>query len=353
MEYRQLGQSGLRVSVLSLGTMTFGGVGVFGQIGKTDVSGAQRQIDLCLEAGVNLIDTADGYSAGMSEEIVGEAIQGRRERLLIATKVRFPTADGPNDAGLSRHHIFRACEASLRRLHTDYIDLYQVHGWDGCTPVDETLDALDALVRAGKVRYIGSSNFAGWQLMKSLSIAEQRNFHRYVSQQIHYSLVAREAEYELVPIALDQGVGIVIWSPLAGGLLTGKFRQGQDGPAGARHSGDWDEPPIRDRDTLWKIIDELLAIAAEHDVSPAQVALRYLLSKPGVCSAIIGARTDEQLVDNLAAVSLELSADAYQRLDEVSRPPLLYPYWHQARNGRDRLGEADLSLLTPFIQGGA
>src|SRR3954454_463738 len=239
MEHRQLGRSGLRVSALTLGTMTFGGRGPFANVGSTGVDGARHQIDMCLHAGVNLIDTADVYSDGLSEEIVGKTLKGRRDRVLLATKARMPMGDGPNDAGLSRHHLIRSCEASLRRLGTDYIDLYQVHEWDGVTPLEETLGALDHLVNAGKVRYIGCSNYAGWHLMKALGISERRNLERFVSQQIYYSLQARDAEYELVPVALDQGVGILVWSPLAGGLLSGKYRRGQEGPEGSRHLTDW------------------------------------------------------------------------------------------------------------------
>src|SRR3954447_10886157 len=236
MDYRQLGRSGLRVSALTLGTMTFGGRGNFANVGSTDAAGAARQIDLCLDAGINLIDTADVYSDGWSEEIVGQVLakNGRRERALVATKARMPMGDGPNDAGLSRHHVIASCEASLRRLRADHIDLYQVHEWDGHTPLEETLSALDDLVRSGKVRYVGASNYAGWQLAKALGVSERHGFERFVSQQIHYTLQAREAEYELVPAGLDQGVGIMVWSPLAGGLLSGKYRRDQDAPEGSR-----------------------------------------------------------------------------------------------------------------------
>src|ERR1700744_3048387 len=224
MEYRQLGRSGLRVSTLTLGTMTFGGRGQFAAVGSTDVEGARRQIDLCLDRGVNLIDTANVYSSGLAEEILGEALEGRRERAMLATKVRMSMGDGPNDAGLSRHHIIAECEASLRRLRADHIDLYQVHEWDGQTPLQETLEALDTLVRSGKVRYVGCSNYAGWQLMKALATSERHDYQRFISQQIHYTLQGREAEYELVPIALEEGVDLLVWSPLAGGLLSGKYR---------------------------------------------------------------------------------------------------------------------------------
>jgi len=349
MEYRQLGHSGLRVSALTLGTMTFGGRDKFASVGSTDVEGGTRQVDMCLDAGVNLIDTADVYSAGLSEEIVGRTIRGRRDRVLLATKARMPMGEGPNDAGLSRHHLIRSCEASLRRLGVDHIDLYQVHEWDGATPLEETLDALDHLVRSGKVRYVGCSNYAGWHLMKALGISERRGLQRFVSQQIYYSLQARDAEYELVPVALDQHVGILVWSPLAGGLLSGKYRRGDQGPEGSRHLTDWNEPPVRDEDQLYDVIDAVVEIAEEHGASPAQVALAWLLGRPGVASVVIGARTDEQLADNLGAADLELGAEERARLDAVSAPPLLYPYWHQAKTANDRLGEADLTLLGAHI----
>src|SRR5215218_1752738 len=303
MDYRQLGSSGLRVSALTLGTMTFGGRDNFANVGSTDVAGAKRQIDLCLDAGVNLIDTADVYSSGLSEEILGEAIAGKRDRVLLATKARMPMGDGPNDAGLSRHHLIASCEASLRRLRTDHIDLYQVHEWDGVTPLEETLEALDHLVESGKVRYVGCSNYAGWQLMKALGISERRGLQRFASQQIYYSLQARDAEYELVPIAIDQGVGILVWSPLAGGLLSGKYRRGQEGPAGARHLTDWNEPPVRDADQLYDTVDALVEIAGGHGVSAAQVALAWLLGRPGVSSLVVGARTAEQLAPTISELT--------------------------------------------------
>jgi aryl-alcohol dehydrogenase-like predicted oxidoreductase len=349
MEYRQLGRSGLRVSALTLGTMTFGGRDKFANVGSTDVEGATRQVDMCLDAGINLIDTADVYSDGLSEEIVGRTLRGRRDRVLLATKARMPMGDGPNDAGLSRHHLIRSCEASLRRLGTDHIDLYQVHEWDGATPLEETLDALDHLVNSGKVRYIGCSNYAGWHVMKALGVSERRGLQRFVSQQIYYSLQARDAEYELVPVSLDQGLGILVWSPLAGGLLSGKYRRDQEGPEGSRQLTDWNEPPVRDQEALYDIVDALVEIADGHDVSPAQVALAWLLGRPGVASVIVGARTDEQLADNLGAADLVLGDEERSRLDELSAPPLLYPYWHQAKTANDRLGEADLTLLGAHV----
>ena len=345
MEYRQLGRSGLRVSTLTLGTMGFGGRGWAAAVGDLDVQAARRQIDMARDAGVNLIDTADVYSEGLSEQIVGEALGGSRDDVLIATKVRMPMGDGPNDAGLSRHHIVRGAEASLHRLGTDHIDLYQVHEWDGQTPLDETLSALDSLVQSGKVRYIGASNYAAWQLMKALAVSEREHYERFVSQQIYYSLQAREAENELAPVSVDQGLGILVWSPLAGGLLSGKYRRGAEAPAGSRHLGEWSEPPVYDQDKLYDTVEVLVAIAGDRGVSAAQVALAYTMAKPGVTSLIVGARTEEQLADNLAAAQLSLSAEEMGRLDDVSADPLPYPFWHQAKTSGDRLSPADLTLL--------
>src|SRR4051794_23697456 len=346
MDYRQLGRSGLRVSALTLGTMTFGGRGNFANVGSTDAAGAARQIDMCLDAAVNLIDTADVSSDGLSEEIVGEVLDanGRRDRALIATKARMPMGDGPNDAGLSRHHIIHGCEASLRRLRTDHIDLYQVHEWDGQTPLEESLDALDLLVRDGKIRYVGVSNFAGWQLMKALGTSDRTGLPRFVSEQIYYSLQARDAEYELIPAAVDQGLGVLVWSPLAGGLLSGKYRRGQEPPAGSRQLTEWDEPPVHDQEKLFDTVAVLASIGGSHGVSAAQVALAWLLGRPAVTSVIVGARTTGQLADNLGAADLLLGDEERRRLDEVSLPPLLYPYWHQAKTARDRLSPADLAL---------
>ena len=330
MEYRTLGKSGLRVSVLTMGTMTFGGRGGFAQVGSTDVDQARRQVDMCLDAGINLIDTADVYSGGLAEDILGEVLRGRRDDVLVATKVRMTMGRGPNDAGLSKHHVITGCEASLRRLGTDHIDLYQVHEWDGQTPLGETLEALGLLVSAGKVRYVGASNYASWQLMKALGTSERLGLPRFVSQQIYYSLQGREAEYELIPLAVDQGLGVLVWSPLAGGLLSGKYRRGQQPPEGSRGLTDWNEPPVYDPDGLYDIIEVLVKIAEQRGVSAAQVALAYTLAKPAVTSLVIGARTDEQLADNLAAADLTLSDDERSQLDAASTPPLLYPYWLQA-----------------------
>ena len=349
MQYRQLGNSGVNVSVLTMGALTFGASGVFAKVGTTDLTDATRQVDRALDAGVNMLDTADAYSGGASEEIVGQVLKGRWDRVLVATKVRMPTGPGPNDRGLSRHHLINACEASLRRLGTDHIDLYQLHGWDGLTPAGETLSALDDLVRAGKIRYLGCSNYSGWHLMKSLATADRLGLTRFVSQQIHYSLQAREAEYELIPAAVDQGVGVLVWSPLAGGLLSGKYRRGEAAPEGSRRFAGWTEPPVRDEQQLYDVIDVLVDIAAERGATPAQVALSWLLGKPGVTSLVFGARTEEQLADNLGAADLVLAEDERARLDEVSAAPLIYPYWHQAKLVADRLSAADRALLGQYI----
>lgn len=352
MEYRQLGRSGLRVSVLTLGTMTFGGRGPFSKVGATDVVGARRQIDMCIDAGVNLIDTANLYSRGLSEEIIGDVLQGRRDQIFIATKARLPMGDGPNDAGLSRYHLIAECENSLRRLRTDHIDIYFTHHWDGQTSLDETLEAMDGLLRSGKVRYLGASNYSGWHLMKALAVSDRRNFERFAVQQIHYSLQAREAEYELIPIAADQGLGVMVWSPLAGGLLTGKYRRGQPTPEGRQLNG-FNEPPVRSEEHLYAIVDALVDIAGTRNVSASQVALAWSLGRPTITSLVIGARTDAQLADNLKAASLMLTAEERERLDAISAPPLIYPYWHQLMIAKDRLSPADLTLLQPHVTGPA
>jgi aryl-alcohol dehydrogenase-like predicted oxidoreductase len=353
MEYRQLGRSGLRISTLTMGTMSFGGSGPFANVGSTDLQGARRQLAMCRERGINLVDTADVYSNGQSEEIVGETLAGARDDWLVATKVRFPMGPGPNDAGLSRHHIIRGAEASLRRLRTDWIDLYQLHEWDGQTPIEETLEALQTLLDQGKVRYVGVSNYSGWQLLKALGTADRLGLPRFVSEQIYYSLQARDAEYELLPAAADQGLGVLVWSPLAGGLLSGKYSRGRDGevkgPKGSRLLTEWSEPPIEFPDRLFDTIDALKDVGKAHDVSPAQVALAWLLTRPTVTSVIVGARTEEQLADNLAAADLVLDESEIAKLEAVSRGPLLYPYWHQRNTASDRLSAADLVLLAPYL----
>lgn len=352
MEYRQLGRSGLKISTITMGTMTFGGVGWAKTVGDLGAKEASRLLDICIDAGVNLLDTADAYSQGVCEEIIGDILdKPRRDKMMIATKARFPMGDGPNDAGLSRHHLIAACEASLKRMKTDVIDLYQVHEWDGLTPLEETMEALDTLVRQGKVRYIGCSNFSGWHIMKALGVAERDGRQRFVSQQIHYTLESRDAENELVPVSIDQGLGILVWSPISGGLLSGKHRRDHKAPEGTRQFAGWTEPPIRDEERLWTIIDTLVDIADARGVSAAQVALAWTLGRKGVTSVIIGGRTEEQFRDNLAAAELKLSENERARLDAVSQPWLQYPYWHQRNTANDRLGEADLSLIAPYLEG--
>jgi aryl-alcohol dehydrogenase-like predicted oxidoreductase len=349
MQYRQLGRTGLRVSTLTLGTMGFGGTGWATPVGKIDVDGAREEIAIAKDAGVNMIDTADVYSEGLAEEILGKALGNTRDEWLIATKVRMSMGEGPNDAGLSRHHVIRGAEASLRRLGTDYIDLFQLHEWDGHTPLDETLGALDDLVRSGKVRYIGCSNYGAWQMMKALGVSDQRNLERFASNQLYYSLQSRDIETEIVPACVDQGVGILVWSPLAGGLLSGKYRRGVDAPAGSRHLTDWSEPPVYDEDKLYDTIDLAVKIGESHGVSAAQVSLAYIAQKPGITSIVVGARTADQLRDNLAAADLSLSDDEIKALDDVSGSPLSYPFWHQRNNSTDRLSAADYTQINNYL----
>jgi aryl-alcohol dehydrogenase-like predicted oxidoreductase len=351
MEYRQLGNSGLKVSVLTMGTMTFGGKGNFAKVGNVSLDEVRRLIDIVADVGVNLIDTANVYSGGASEEMISEAMPTRKPGMLIATKARFAMGDGPNDRGSSRWHLIRECEASLKRLRTDVIDLYQLHQWDGLTPLEETMEALDSLVRAGKVRYVGCSNFSGWHMMKAMEAARREQRVPFVSEQIHYTLQAREAEYELLPIAVDQKLGVLVWSPLAGGLLSGKHRRNKAAPEGSRQFAGWKEPPIRDENALWSIIDEVVAIGEAHRVSGAQIALAWLLGRPAVTSLVIGGRTEAQFRDNLACVDVKLTEEERSRLDKVSQPPLIYPYWHQSWTAKDRLSEADLVLHAPFLKG--
>jgi aryl-alcohol dehydrogenase-like predicted oxidoreductase len=329
MEYRQLGGSGLIVPVLSLGTATFGGNNPFFRgWGTTQVQEATRLVDIALEAGVNLFDTADVYSDGVSEEILGQAIGGRRDQVLIATKATFGIEPGPNGEGSSRYHLIRACEASLRRLGTDHIDLYQLHGFDALTPIEEALRALEDLIRAGKVLYIGCSNFSGWHLMKSLAISEKYGLPRYVTHQAYYSLASREYEWELMPLALDQKVGTVVWSPLAGGLLTGKIRRGQPIPQDTRAASGSLEHPITE--IVYRVVDVLDALTQETGKTHAQIALNWLLQRPSVATLVVGARNKEQLRNNLGAVGWRLTSDQITRLDAASAKDKIYPYWHQA-----------------------
>ena len=335
MEYRLLGASGLEVSVLSFGTMTLGGEGRFAAIGNVQVEEARRHIEICMEAGVNLFDTADIYSFGKSEEVLGQALGAHRKDIVLATKVFVRLEPGTNKSGLTRRHILEACEASLRRLGTDYIDLYQSHNFDSLTPLDETLRAFDDLVRDGKIRYAGCSNYSGWRLMKALSTSERLGIGRYISQQINYSLLARDAELELVPAGIDQRAGIMAWSPLQGGLLSGKFRRGQAKPSESRLNS-LDPSGTIDPERLYRIGDALADVAAQRGVSISQAAVNWVMRKPGVDTVIIGARNEQQLRDNLAAANWSLTDAEVEHLDEVSALPLPYPYWHQQKFAGDR-----------------
>ena len=342
MDYRNLGASGLKVPVLSFGTGTFGGQGpLFSAWGSSGIDEARRLIDICLEAGVNLFDTADVYSNGASEEILGAAVKGRRDKVLISTKTGLPMGDGPLDAGTSRHRLIAAVDAALRRLGTDYIDLLQLHAFDAFTPIDEVLSTLDTLVRAGKLRYVGVSNFSGWQLMKSLAIAERHGWPRYAAHQVYYSLVGRDYESELMPLALDQGIGALVWSPLGWGRLTGKIRRGQPLPANSRlHETAQFGPPVDDS-RLYAIVDALDAVAAETGRSVPQIAIAWLLARPSVSSVIIGARDEAQLRDNLGAIGWSLTSDQIARLDKASAVMPAYPYYpYRIQEGFARLNPA-------------
>jgi aryl-alcohol dehydrogenase-like predicted oxidoreductase len=330
MEFRQLGRSGFKVPVLSLGTGTFGGEGkFFGAWGSTDEQGATRLVDICLEHGLSMFDTADVYSAGRSEEILGAAIAGRRDKVIVSTKATFRMGPGDNEVGSSRHHLIAACEASLRRLGTDYIDLWQMHGFDALTPPEEVLSTMDVLVRAGKVRYVGCSNYSGWHLMKSLATSDKYGWPRMVAHQAYYSLVGRDYEWELMPLGLDQGVGAVVWSPLGWGRLTGKLRRGAPPPAVSRLPATADNGPPVDEEYLFKVVDALDAVAAETGKSVPQIALNWLLQRPTVANVIVGARNEEQLRQNLGAVGWNLTPAQVAALDAASARTPVYPYWHQ------------------------
>jgi aryl-alcohol dehydrogenase-like predicted oxidoreductase len=332
MEYRQLGGSGFMVPALTMGTGTFGGGNEFFKAwGASDVAEATRLVDICLESGVSMFDSADGYSNGLAEEILGKAIKGRRDQVLISTKGSFRRGSGPNDVGSSRHYLPRAVDASLRRLGTDYIDLYQLHAFDAMTPIAEVIGALDDLVRAGKIRYIGCSNFSGWHLMKSLAYSEKHGLARYVAHQAYYSLIGRDYEWELMPLALDQKVGAVVWSPLGWGRLTGKIRRGQPLPKVSRLQSQLavdKGPPIPD-EHVYRVVDALDAVAKETGETIPQIALNWLLSRPSISTVIIGARTEEQLRQNLGAVGWKLTAEQIAKLDAASAVSPAYPYWHQ------------------------
>ncbi|WP_439498540.1 aldo/keto reductase [Bosea sp. (in: a-proteobacteria)] len=332
MDYRHLGKSGLKVPALSFGAGTFGGSGpLFGAWGTTDAKEARRLVDICLEAGVTLFDTADVYSNGASEEVLGEAIKGRRNEVLISTKTSLPMGDGPNDAGSSRSRLIKAVEDALRRLGTDHIDLLQLHAFDAQTPIEEVLATLGDLVRAGKLRYVGVSNFAGWELMKSLALAEKHGHPRYVAHQVYYSLVGRDYEWELMPLGRDQGVGALVWSPLGWGRLTGKLRRGQKLPEGSRlHQTAEFGPPVDD-EHLYKVVDALDEIAKETGKSVPQIAINWLLQRPTVSSVIIGARNEEQLRQNLGAVGWSLTEEQMARLDAASSVTAPYPYFPYRR----------------------
>jgi aryl-alcohol dehydrogenase-like predicted oxidoreductase len=331
MEFRQLGKSGLKVPVLCFGTATFGGGNEFFRAwGATDVAEATRLVDLCMEAGVSFFDTADVYSQGLSEEILGEAIQHLpRASLMLSTKATFPFGEGPNNAGSSRIHLMQQVEGSLKRLKTDYIDVYHMHGFDALTPMEETLNALDQIVREGKVRYIAASNFSGWHLQKSIDISERYGWARYVAHQVYYSLVGRDYEWELMPQAYAEGIGALVWSPLGWGRLTGKIRRGQAMPQVSRLHKAAEGGPVVADEYLYKVVDALDAVAAETGKTVPQVALNWLLRKPTVASVIIGARNEQQLRDNLAASSFTLTSAQVAKLDEASTPQVAYPYWHQ------------------------
>jgi aryl-alcohol dehydrogenase-like predicted oxidoreductase len=337
MEYRQLGRSGLYVPALTFGTGTFGGKGGFAAWGSTDVAEAAALVDLCLDHGVTMFDSADVYSRGAAEEILGAAIRGRRDKVLISTKATFRVGEGANDVGSSRIHLIRAVEGALKRLGTDHIDLFQLHGYDAKTPPEEILSALDTLIRGGKVLYIGVSNFSGWHLMKSLAVAERYGLPRFVANQTYYSLVGRDYEWELMPLGLDQGVGAVVWSPLGWGRLTGKIRRGAPPPAVSRRNvqASNDMGPPLDQDYLYRVVEALDAIARETGKTVPQIALNWLLQRPTVSTLVIGARDELQLRDNLGALGWNLAPEQIAALDDASRMTPPYPYWHQ-RQFRER-----------------
>ncbi len=330
MEYRLLGRSGFKVPALTFGTGTFGGKGEFFKAwGETDAKQATRLVDICLDAGVNMFDSADVYSSGVSEEILGAAIKGRRDKVLISTKYTFRIGEGANDVGSSRFHILAATDAALKRLGTDRIDLVQLHGFDAQTPPEETLATFDALIRAGKIGYIGVSNWSGWHLMKSLATSEKYGFPRYVAHQAYYSLIGRDYEWELMPLALDQGVGCVVWSPLGWGRLTGKIRRGQPLPKVSRLHETAASGPQIDDEYLYRVVDALDGVAQETGKTVPQIALNWLLQRPSVATVVIGARNEDQLKANLGSVGWSLTPQQVARLDQASARPAIYPYWHQ------------------------
>ncbi|WCD90542.1 L-glyceraldehyde 3-phosphate reductase [Streptomyces xanthophaeus] len=345
MEYRQLGTSGLKVPALSFGAGTFGGQGpLFGAWGTTDAQEARRLVDICIDAGITMFDTADVYSAGASEEVLGQAVKGRRDQVLLSTKAGLPTGDGPGDAGTSRSRLIRATEDALRRLGTDHIDLFQLHAFDAATPVEEVLSTLDQLVRSGKIRYVGVSNFAGWQLMKSLSAAEKLGFPRYAAHQVYYSLIGRDYEWDLMPLGHDQGVGAVVWSPLGWGRLTGKLRRGRPLPPGSRLHETADYGPPVEEAYLYDVVDALDEVARETERTVPQVAINWLLGRPTVSSVIVGARNEAQLLQNIGAVGWSLTPEQTARLDAASHRPAPYPHFpYERQEGFARLSPPMIS----------
>lgn len=348
MKYRTLGRSGLQLSELTLGTLTFNGKAGFEKTGNVDARQARRFIEIALEHGVNTIDTADLYSQGGAESVLGEALGELRQRVILATKARSPMSDDPNDSGATRFHLIKSCEASLRRLKTDHIDLYQIHNWDGVTPVDETLRALEDLVKSGKIRYFGTSNYTAWQMMKTLGHADKNQLLQPVSQQIYYTPESREAEFELLPMALDQNIGTLIWGPMGEGLLTGTVQRNVKTPDTSRQGNGWPEPYVHDMEHAYQVIEALGAVAEELNVSTAQVCLAWLLTRPGITSLIVGNRTEAHLRDNLAAASLTLSNEQIQRIEKATRPAPRYPYWHRFTSGMDRLDPAEKPFLDEY-----
>ncbi|MGJ8514525.1 aldo/keto reductase [Carnimonas bestiolae] len=355
MEYRQLGPNcGLRVSPLSLGTITFSGTNGFETFGHVDVAGAKRLFDIALEAGINHIDTANMYSLGAAEEVTGEALasEAKYKDLLVTSKVRMPVEDGPNGGGASRWHILDQVEKSLRRLRRDHIDLYYIHEWDAQTPMEEYLQTMDGLVRQGKIRYYGVSNFSAWQLMKVLNVCERNNFIKPVSQQIYYTPQAREAEYEVIPAAIDQGIGNQVWSPLAAGLLTGKFKRGGSDPSEETRQGaaDWANPAVSDRESVYRVVEAAEKVANAHSASISQVILAWLLARPGINQVVVGARNEDQWKDSVKACELTLNDEEIALIDAANPPAYAYPFWHQAVFAWERHGKAEADILRVMKQ---
>ena len=353
MEYRQFGRNcGLRISPLTFGTITFGGANGMEVFGHVDVDTARSMFDLCLERGINMVDTANMYSMGVAEEVTGEALDDPKyDGLMVTSKVRMVVGDGPNEGGQSRWHILDQVEKSLRRLRRDHIDLYYLHEWDGATPLEETAQTMDNLVRQGKIRYWGVSNYTAWQLMKMLMVCERHNFVKPVSQQIYYTPQAREAEYEMIPAAIDQGIANQIWSPLAGGALTGKFRRDQPEVEGTRQTdGGWTAVRVADRENLYDIVDVLAEIANDKGATVPQIVLSWVMARPFVSSVVVGARTVGQWQDSLGALDITLDGDETRAIDAVSPPPMMYPFWHQADLATDRLSPADENIIDTIQQ---